>query len=241
MPANLTIFITAAGPAISGRLASALAGAGHRVLVLGAATSDSTAGSSCIPMSFGSRAAVAQGFAKAAQRLGNADLIVHDAMPVMSGGALPMTAQSYAQWNELTHVTVRAALHCLQAAAEHFAHRAGSVLLLGPAMALVGAAGLVPLTTALEAQRSLMKSAARQWGQKDLRLNWLALADANYPQLAGAAIPEGPELGPPPPALGRGPEVGDAVAALVAFFGGPAATVLTGATLNADGGNWMVP
>ena len=124
------------------RLASALAGAGHRVLVLGAAAPDSTAGSSCIPMSFGSRAAVAQGFAKAAQRLGDADLIVHDAMPVMSGGALPMTAQSYAQWNELTHVTVRAALHCLQAAAEHFAHRAGSVLLLGPAMALVGAAGL---------------------------------------------------------------------------------------------------
>jgi hypothetical protein len=86
-----------------------------------------------------------------------------------------------------------------------------------------------------------MKSAARQWGQKALRLNWLALADANYPQLAGATIPEVPELGPPPPALGRGPEVGDAVAALVAFFGGPAASALTGATLNADGGNWMVP
>jgi NAD(P)-dependent dehydrogenase (short-subunit alcohol dehydrogenase family) len=236
--------MTAASPAVSAPLAGALAAAGHSVLALGAAARDNVAGASHIPMSLGSRDAVARAFAQAEQRLGRADLIVHDAMPAMPAmpaAARRLTDQSYAEWNQLTHETVRAALYVLQAAAGHFAGRAGSVLLLGPAMALVGAAGLVPLTTALEAQRSLMKSAARQWGKNGLRLNWLALADANYPQLATAAIPVVPELGPPPPALGRSPEVGDDLAALVAFFGGPAASALTGATLNADGGNWMVP
>jgi hypothetical protein len=35
--------------------------------------------------------------------------------------------------------------------------------------------------------------------------------------------------------------VGAELAALVAFFGTAAAAALTGSTLNADGGNWMVP
>ncbi|MGO9512706.1 MAG: SDR family oxidoreductase [Steroidobacteraceae bacterium] len=239
--AGLTIFMTAASPAVSAPLAAALAAAGHRVLALGAAACDNVAGASHIPMSLGSRDAVAQAFAQGEERLGPADLLIHDAMPAMPAAARRVTDQSYAQWNQLTHETVRAALYCLQAGAAHFAGRSGCVLLLGPAMALVGAAGLVPLTTALEAQRSLMKSAARQWGKNGLRLNWLALADANYPQLAAAVIPVVPELGPPPPALGRSPAVGDELAALVAFFGGPAGSALTGATLNADGGNWMVP
>jgi NAD(P)-dependent dehydrogenase (short-subunit alcohol dehydrogenase family) len=238
-PAGLTIFITAASPAISAPLAAALSAAGNRVLVLGTATTGD-ASTSIIPMSFGSREAVGEAISQAEQRLGPADLIVHDAMPAMTSAAR-LTDQSNADWNRLTHETVRAALYCLQAAAVHFAGRAGSVLLVGPAMALVGAAGLVPLTTALEAQRSLMKSAARQWGKNGLRMNWLAIGDANYPQLAAAAIPVVPELGPPPPALGKSPAVGEDLAALVAFFGGSAARALTGATLNADGGNWMVP
>lgn len=239
--AALTIFITAAGPAVSAPLAAALVLAGHRVLVLGPAACGNVEGASHIPMSLGGFDAVAQAFAQAGERLGRAELIIHDAMPDMRTAPRRVTDQSYAEWNRLTHETVRAALHCLQAAAAHFAGRVGSVLLLGPAMALVGAAGLVPLTTALEAQRSLMKSAARQWGKNGLRLNWLALADSNYPQLSAAAIPLVPELGPPPPALGRSPEMGAELAALTAFFGGPGASVLTGATLNADGGNWMVP
>lgn len=225
--ATLTIYITAAGTAVSSPLAAALSGAGHRALV--------------IPMSFGSRDAVAQAFGEAERRLGRADLIVHDAMPLLPAGARRITEQPHDEWNQLTHASVRAALHCVQSAAVHFAGRPGSVLMLGPAMALVGAAGLVAVSLALEAQRSLMKSAARQLGTQGLRLNWLAIADANYPQLAAAAIPAVPELGPPPPALGRSPEVGGELAALVAFFGSPSGAALTGATLNADGGNWMVP
>lgn len=238
--ASLTIFITAAGPAIGVPLARALVGAGHRVLLLGPDSCAHAAGAAHVPMSLASRTSVAEGFARAKERLGAAHLIVHDAMPALAAPVARITDQSYRQWQELTHATARAALYCMQAAAEHFGG-AGSLLLLGPAMSLIGAAGLVPLATALEAQRSLMKSAARQWGKNGLRLNWLALADANYPQLAKASIPVVPELGPPPPALGSGPLVGAEVAALVAFFAAPAAALLTGATLNADGGNWMVP
>jgi hypothetical protein len=42
-------------------------------------------------------------------------------------------------------------------------------------------------------------------------------------------------------ALGRGPALDDGVAGVVDFLGGPAGRALTGATLVADGGEWMVP
>jgi NAD(P)-dependent dehydrogenase (short-subunit alcohol dehydrogenase family) len=239
--AGLTIFITAASPAVGVPLAAALAGTGHRVALLGDAASGGPHGAVHLPLSLRSRDALARGFAQAEERLGRAELIIHDAMPAMPAATRRVVDLSYAEWSQLTHRTVTAALYCLQAAAAHFAGRVGSVLMLGPAMALVGAPGLVPLTAALEAQRSLMKSAARQWGKNALRLNWLALADTSYPQLAAASIPAVPELGPPPPAFGRAPDLKGEIASLVAFFGSAASSALTGATLNADGGNWMVP
>ena len=48
-------------------------------------------------------------------------------------------------------------------------------------------------------------------------------------------------LGPPPPALGRVPSVDRDIAPLIAFLGSDGANALTGTTLVADGGNWMVP
>ncbi|WP_022981580.1 SDR family oxidoreductase [Ideonella sp. B508-1] len=133
-------------------------------------------------------------------------------------------------------------LFCLQAAHAALRERGGSVVLIGPSESLVGASGQVPLMTLAEGQRSLVKSAARQWGCLGIRLNWVGVAGSHYaPALAQAAFPLSPELGDPPPALGVAPEPDGAVADAVAWLAGDAARGVTGASLNLDGGDWMVP
>jgi 3-oxoacyl-[acyl-carrier protein] reductase len=52
----------------------------------------------------------------------------------------------------------------------------GAILFLAPSLSLVGGAGMVPLSTALEGQRGLMKSIARQWGATGVTVNWAAAA-----------------------------------------------------------------
>jgi NAD(P)-dependent dehydrogenase (short-subunit alcohol dehydrogenase family) len=59
--------------------------------------------------------------------------------------------------------------------------------------------------------------------------------------LREARIPPVPELGPPPPALGRVPELETDVAEVIAWLAGEGARGVTGATFNLDGGDWMVP
>jgi NAD(P)-dependent dehydrogenase (short-subunit alcohol dehydrogenase family) len=96
--------------------------------------------------------------------------------------------------------------------------------------------------TLAEAQRTLIKSAARQWGRHGMRLNWVGVSPAHYAaELGDAAFPQSPELGPPPPALGHLPEPEAEVADVIAWLAGDAARGVTGATFNLDGGDWMVP
>ena len=77
------------------------------------------------------------------------------------------------------------------------------VVVIGPSTALVGAAGLVPLMTLAEAQRTLVKSAARQWGVLGMRLNWVGVAAAHYaPRSREAAAADARAR---PAAAGAGP------------------------------------
>src|SRR5437762_3338218 len=84
---------------------------------------------------------------------------------------------------------------------------------------------------------NMVKAAARQWGALGMRLNWVGIAPAHYdPALAGAAVPQVPELGPPPPALHRRPEPQADVADVIAWLGSAGASAVTGASINLDGG-----
>ena len=75
-----------------------------------------------------------------------------------------------------------------------------------------------------------------------MRLNWVGVGAQRYAaSLAQAALPPTPELGPPPPALGRMPEVEAEVADVIAWLGSDGARGVTGASFNLDGGDWMVP
>lgn len=178
----------------------------------------------------------------AASELGGADLIVHASATPAALAARPVDALSPGDWDAAVHRSALATLFCLQAAHACQPAGAASVVVIGPSTALVGAARLVPLMTLAEAQRTLVKSAARQWGVRGMRLNWVGVAPAEYdPALAGAVLPPTPELGPPPPALQRVPEAQADVADVIAWLGSAGATAVTGATINLDGGDWMLP
>lgn len=191
---------------------------------------------------FTSKAQADAALAKAARDIGGADLIVHAAATPAALVVRDLEALTPAEWQASVHQSVLATLFCLQAAHSEMRERGGAVVVVGPSTALVGAAGLLPLMTLTEAQRTLVKSAARQWGSLGMRLNWVGIAPRSYdPALVDARLPQTPELGPPPPALGRWPQAQADVADVIAWLGSDGARAVTGASFNLDGGDWMVP
>jgi NAD(P)-dependent dehydrogenase (short-subunit alcohol dehydrogenase family) len=195
-----------------------------------------------IRAALGDRAQAEAAIVDAARDLGGADLIVHASATPAALTARTVETLSGEDWNAAVHRSALATLYCLQAAHACQREGGGAVVVIGPSTALVGAGGLVPLVTLAEAQRTLVKAAARQWGALGMRLNWVGIAPAQYdPALAEAPLPQTPELGPPPPALRRVPDAEIDVADVVAWLGSQGASAVTGATLNLDGGDWMLP
>lgn len=185
-------------------------------------------------------AAAYDAFAAADRTLGGLDLVVHASAMAPATTPAEFDTLSEADWRQATQRSLLGTVSCLQAAHRRMGARGGAVIVFGPSMALVGAPGLVALATLAEAQRTLVKSAARQWGGRGLRLNWIGVPATLYASsLQEARVPCVPELGPPPPALGRAPALDAEVADVVAWLS--RARGVTGATLTLDGGDWMVP
>ena len=140
-------------------------------------------------------------------------------------------------WARRSEDPVRSLLWLLQAAHPHLRDRDGRVVLVCPSIGLEGAAGLVPLATAAEAQRLLAKSAARRWGGDSITVNCVTVSvTALDPALAAAA----PDAARTAPALGA-PDALDGAAAAVAWLACGTASAITGATIGADGGAVMAP
>ena len=190
---------------------------------------------------FTSRANVDAAIAKAVSTLGSIHHVVMSAVPARALQPGDIASMPYSTWSESSHAPIKAVLYGLQASATHLSS-GGTITLLGPTVSLVGAERLLPLCTAVEAQRSLLKSAARQWGARGIRLNWVAVASASFAsELANQPLPQVPELGPPPPALKQNIDIETDLAPVVAFLGSEGARAMTGMTINIDGGDWMVP
>jgi NAD(P)-dependent dehydrogenase (short-subunit alcohol dehydrogenase family) len=236
---GLIVAASGCGPAT--RLARSLARHDQTVALLSDQPGESHPGLTQLHCAFDSAAAVDAGFAQAVARLGTVRHVVFSAVPQAAVQTAAIGALSLAEWNSACHATVKAALYGLQAAQRRIPGLAAFTL-LGPNVSLTGAAGLVPLCTAVEAQRTLAKAAARQWGAHGLRVNWVALAAPEFDDaFAAMRLPEVPELGPPPPALGRRIDIDTDVLPAVEFLGSPAARGMTGLTINLDGGHWMLP
>jgi 3-oxoacyl-[acyl-carrier protein] reductase len=167
---------------------------------------------------------------------GPIDVVVHSAMPEVAFERVDFADVDDDRWEAVWEGTMRSALFVLQASFRAMKGRGGSIVLVTPTVSMSGAEQLVPYTTAVEGQRLLAKSAARQWGPDGIRVNCVAPA----PELVPIGV-ESMSVSLAPPALGGPGDVERAVAPVVVWLASDAAHFVTGVTVCADGGVWMAP
>ncbi len=185
---------------------------------------------------FDSRDAAAGAFGDAAAANGPIDVVVHSPFDADALVAETLAETDEAKWARRCEALLLEALWCSQAAHGAFAGRGGHLVFVTPTVALSGAAGLVPYTTAVEGIRALAKSSARQWGELGIRVNCVAPPVEIVEPASGA---RGPWIGER--ALGRGPDARTDVAPVIALLTAEAAHFVTGATITVDGGILMAP
>ncbi len=223
-------------------LATGLAARGARIVLLSEqAVHESQKVALTLLIDFGSRASISQAFARAEKLIGAPNLVVACIASNASTNPCSLDQFSGSEWADSCMRPLKATLHCLQVAGNAMAAQGGGIVLLGPTLGYTGARDFVALTTLAEGQRGLMKSAARQLGPLGVTVNWIALSLSElYPHLSELSFPHVPEMGPPPLPLGAALSLSQALTT-VEFLGGAGDQVLTGASLNLDGGEWMLP
>jgi NAD(P)-dependent dehydrogenase (short-subunit alcohol dehydrogenase family) len=180
------------------------------------------------------RAGAARAVAAAVAEVGRPHALVHAAIEAAGLEAMPLVDVDDDRWWAVWEGTMRTSLWLCQAMHPHLAGNDGRVVFLTPTLSMSGAPGLAALATAVEGQRLLAKSAARQWGADGITVNCVAPS----PELLGLAAGE---MALSAPALGRAGDPEGDLGPIVAFLCAAGSHFLTGATLSADGGVWMAP
>jgi NAD(P)-dependent dehydrogenase (short-subunit alcohol dehydrogenase family) len=180
------------------------------------------------------RSGAARAVAAAVAEVGRPHALVHAAIEPAGLEAMPLVEVDDDRWWAVWEVTMRTSLWLCQAMHPHLAGNDGRVVFLTPTLSMSGAPGLTALATAVEGQRLLAKSAARQWGADGITVNCVAPSPEVLGLVAG-------EMALSAPALGRVGDPGVDLGPIVAFLCGAGSHFLTGATLSADGGVWMAP
>jgi NAD(P)-dependent dehydrogenase (short-subunit alcohol dehydrogenase family) len=162
-------------------------------------------------------------------------VVLVSAGPATGHGELVALAPE--QWRQRVEIPLQKTMACFQASHRRLGAHGGSLVLVLPTLALVGAAGLVPWATVAEGQRSLAKAAARAWGGQGIKVNTVAVpAGLLAPWAEGLDRP-----GQPPASLEGAPSLDGQVAAVVASLVSESWAGVTGATVAVDGGVWMTP
>jgi 3-oxoacyl-[acyl-carrier protein] reductase len=157
--------------------------------------------------------------------------VVDDALAVR-----PLSETDERAWRRRCEEPIRAFVEWLPRVHPLVAPTHGAVVLVAPTVSQEGAAGLVPYTTAVEAQRLLAKSAARQWAADGITVVVVApRLDAMAPGVDAADALR------TDPVLDASTRDADSVARVVALLADPAARAMTGGTLAVDGGALMAP
>jgi 3-oxoacyl-[acyl-carrier protein] reductase len=198
---------------------------------------------------FGSRAAADVAIDEATAILGGLDALVYAAALPDVPHIAPLESWSTDAWIEASELPVLRAMFAMQAAYRVMAASGGGrIVLVQPTVGVAGRTGTAAISAAVEGQRILAKVAARQWGGAGVSVNAVLVGlDVAAPVLGdgvslAAAIAEA-GTGYVPPALRPvgNSEPGRHLAPLVAFFASPQGGLVTGQTVIADGGAWMLP
>jgi NAD(P)-dependent dehydrogenase (short-subunit alcohol dehydrogenase family) len=242
------VVVTGADGEIGRGLALAVAGAGARVAMLGdpaglapvlAELEARDARAVVVATTFTARDDVERAYATAADELGAAvSGVVHAWLPTRAFERGPFEAIDDEHWDAVWEGTMQAALFVLQAGYAQMtaSSRGGRILFVTPTIAMSGAEELVPYTAAVEGQRLLAKSAARQWGPDGITVNCLAPA----PELLPVGV-DSMAVSLAPPALGRPGDPEADLGPVAVQLLSDAGAFVTGVTVSADGGVWMAP
>ncbi len=239
--------MSGAEQALGRGLAVALGRAGADVGLLGpdldslgsaaADVADASAEVARFAIAYGSRAEVEAVFTEAVRTLGPIDIVLHTAVDPVAVEPMMLADVDEDRWEAVWEATMRSSLLCCQAAFTEMAGRGGRIIFSTPTVSMSGAAGLVPYTAAVEGQRLLAKSAARQWGSYRITVNCVAPAPADAGAEDGGRhhlpLNPAPLGGPGDPETDLGP--------VVVFLASDAGHFVTGATICVDGGVWMAP
>lgn len=166
-------------------------------------------------------------------RFGKLDVAVNSAG--IGGGMHMLTEFPVEAWKQTIMVNLVGMFHCLRAEIPHMEERGGSIVNIA---SMVGAVAH-PLTSAYVASKhgvvGLTRSAALEWGSKQIRINAVGPTYVRTPLTVPAIPEEAWETFGAEHALGRVASIDD-IAALVAFLGSDEASIITGAFYLADGG-----
>jgi NAD(P)-dependent dehydrogenase (short-subunit alcohol dehydrogenase family) len=171
---------------------------------------------------------IAASFARAATGAGAVGLVV-DCLAARPGPVQPVADCPDDVWTATCEEPLRIAWFVAMASRDALRAAGGAYVVVLPVASLAGRPGQAPFGALLEGRRTLVKSAARQWGHDRIRVNAVAVA------LEGEATSRWPA------ALGRVPDVRGDIAGFLELIADDRCHVLTGATMVVDGGTVMVP
>ena len=164
------------------------------------------------------------------------DIVVHGAIDPIAYEPCRFEDVTDDRWDRVWEQTMRRLISLLQAGHAQMQGRGGRFILVTPTISMSGAPDLVPYTAAIEGQRLLAKSVARQWGADGITVNCLAPSVEHLVPGAGESA-----AALAPPALGGPGDVAGDLGPGAVFLASDAGHFVTGATLCADGGVWMSP
>lgn len=96
------------------------------------------------------------------------DALVCNAGRASSGHVMRLDPK---EWNDTMATNLTGVFHCLQAGTEHMHDKGGSVLIVGSFAGLQGGPGQAAYAASKAGVIGLMKTAANEWGKKNIRVN----------------------------------------------------------------------
>ena len=170
------------------------------------------------------RADAEEALASAAKDLGRIDAVAHVGLSNSPRVNSAFESLTRSKWTVECEEVLLSTLWVLQASFDHLQPGGGRIVVIVPSIGLTGKEGAVAACAAGEGQRSLVKSAARQWGARGITINCVAVP-----------------LEPGDGALGttKSSLPSTDVGMIVGMLLSPQGANCTGQTIVVDDGTWM--